>query len=221
MCATPMRAASARYFKDLEPEDLLKFGLIPEFVGRLPVIATLEDLDEDALVTILTEPKNALVKQYQRLFELEDAQADLHRRRLKAIAKRAIERKTGARGLRSIMEDILLDTMFDLPGMRQGVEEVVVNEEAVTSDCTAMGLMIYAERRFNGEAEASRVSPDWHGWLHHTFNEPPSKAPLPHKPWEKPHEENLTGTPLAYAPAGSIRRGQPQERRDYEAWSPE
>jgi NADH:ubiquinone oxidoreductase subunit len=74
---------------------------------------------------------------------------------------------------------------------------------------------------FNGEAEASRVSPDWHGWLHHTFNEPPSKAPLPHKPWEKPHEENLTGTPLAYAPAGSIRRGQPQERRDYEAWSPE
>ncbi|MEL6409850.1 MAG: ATP-dependent Clp protease ATP-binding subunit ClpX [Pseudomonadota bacterium] len=120
-------------FQDLEPEDLLKFGLIPEFVGRLPVIATLEDLDEDALVTILTQPKNALVKQYQRLFELESAQLSFTDDALSAIAKRAIERKTGARGLRSILEDILLDTMFDLPGM-EGVEEVVVNLEAVTSD---------------------------------------------------------------------------------------
>ena len=117
-------------FKDLEPEDLLKFGLIPEFVGRLPVIATLEDLDEDALVTILTEPKNALVKQYQRLFELEDAKLSFTDDALSAIAKRAIARKTGARGLRSILEDVLLDTMFELPGM-ENVEEVVVNEEAV------------------------------------------------------------------------------------------
>jgi ATP-dependent Clp protease ATP-binding subunit ClpX len=131
-------------FKSLEPEDLLKFGLIPEFVGRLPVIATLEDLDEEALVTILTEPKNALVKQYQRLFELEDTKLTFTDDALKAIAKRAIERKTGARGLRSIMEDILLDTMFDLPGM-DSVEEVVVNEEAVVS--ATPPLMIHTEQR--------------------------------------------------------------------------
>jgi len=130
-------------FKDLEPEDLLKFGLIPEFVGRLPVLATLEDLDEDALVTILTKPKNALVKQYQRLFELEDAQLTFTEDALSAIAKRAIERKTGARGLRSILEDILLDTMFDLPGL-DSVNEVVVNEEAVNSD--AQPLMIHGEK---------------------------------------------------------------------------
>ena len=134
-------------FTDLEPEDLLKFGLIPEFVGRLPVIATLEDLDEEALVTILTEPKNALVKQYQRLFELEDAQLTFTDDALKAISKRAIARKTGARGLRSILEDILLDTMFELPGM-ENVEEVVVNEEAVTSD--AAPLMIYADAKKEG-----------------------------------------------------------------------
>ena len=131
-------------FKDLEPEDLLKFGLIPEFVGRLPVLATLEDLDQDALVTILTEPKNALVKQYQRLFELEDTKLNFTDDALNAIAKRAIERKTGARGLRSILEDILLDTMFDLPGLDE-VAEVVVNEEAVSSD--ASPLMIYAENQ--------------------------------------------------------------------------
>ncbi|MGI3168482.1 ATP-dependent Clp protease ATP-binding subunit ClpX [Pseudooceanicola sp. C21-150M6] len=134
-------------FKELEPEDLLKFGLIPEFVGRLPVLATLEDLDEEALVTILTQPKNALVKQYQRLFELEDAELTFTDDALTAIAKRAIERKTGARGLRSILEDILLDTMFDLPGM-ENVTEVVVNEEAVTSD--AKPLMIYAEAKKEG-----------------------------------------------------------------------
>ncbi|MEO0371299.1 MAG: ATP-dependent Clp protease ATP-binding subunit ClpX [Pseudomonadota bacterium] len=134
-------------FTDLEPEDLLKFGLIPEFVGRLPVIATLEDLDEDALVTILTEPKNALVKQYQRLFELEDAKLSFTEDALSAIAKRAIERKTGARGLRSILEDILLNTMFELPGM-EDVDEVVVNEEAVTSD--AAPLMIYSDAKKEG-----------------------------------------------------------------------
>ena len=131
-------------FQDLEPEDLLKFGLIPEFIGRLPVLATLEDLDEAALVTILTEPKNALVKQYQRLFDIEDTELTFTPDALTAIAKRAIERKTGARGLRSIMEDILLDTMFELPGMDE-VTEVVVNEEAVT---TAAGpLMIYADAK--------------------------------------------------------------------------
>ena len=131
-------------FQELEPEDLLKFGLIPEFVGRLPVLATLEDLDEEALVTILTQPKNALVKQYQRLFELEDTALSFTDEALQAIAKRAIERKTGARGLRSILEDILLDTMFDLPGQEE-VQEVVVNEEAVTAE--AAPLMIYSDTK--------------------------------------------------------------------------
>ncbi|MEM6386486.1 MAG: ATP-dependent Clp protease ATP-binding subunit ClpX [Pseudomonadota bacterium] len=138
----PEEKSIGQHFKDLEPEDLLKFGLIPEFVGRLPVIATLEDLDEDALVTILTEPKNALVKQYQRLFELEDAQLTFTDDALSAIAKKAIERKTGARGLRSIMENILLDTMFDLPGL-DSVEEVVVNEEAVSAE--SKPLMIHSD----------------------------------------------------------------------------
>jgi ATP-dependent Clp protease ATP-binding subunit ClpX len=137
---------------ELEPEDLLKFGLIPEFVGRLPVLATLEDLDEDALVTILTQPKNALVKQYQRLFELENAQLTFTEDALKAIAKRAIARKTGARGLRSILEDILLDTMFDLPSL-ENVEEVVVNEEAATS--AAAPLIIYAETKGSKKGGAS------------------------------------------------------------------
>ena len=139
-------------FTDLEPEDLLKFGLIPEFVGRLPVIATLTDLDEDALITILTKPKNALVKQYQRLFDLEDTKLTFTEDALAAIAKRAIERKTGARGLRSIMEDILLDTMFDLPGM-DTVTEVVVNEEAVASDVAP--LMIHDEGKKKEPATAS------------------------------------------------------------------
>ena len=130
-------------FKDLEPEDLLKFGLIPEFVGRLPVLATLEDLDEDALVTILTKPKNALVKQYQRLFELEETELSFTDEALRAIAQKAIKRKTGARGLRSILEDILLDSMFELPGLND-VTEVVVNDEAITSG--AAPLMIYADK---------------------------------------------------------------------------
>ena len=131
-------------YADLEPEDLLKFGLIPEFVGRLPVVATLEDLDEDALVEILTAPKNALVKQYQRLFELEDVTLTFTEEALRAIARRAIRRKTGARGLRSILEDILLDTMFELPGT-ESVTEVVVNDEVVTSD--SKPLMIYADQQ--------------------------------------------------------------------------
>ena len=140
----PNEKSIGEHFKELEPEDLLKFGLIPEFVGRLPVIATLEDLDEEALVIILTQPKNALVKQYQRLFELEDAKLTFTEDALSAISKKAIERKTGARGLRSIMENILLDTMFELPGM-DSVTEVVVNEEAVSAD--GKPLMIHADSK--------------------------------------------------------------------------
>lgn len=138
-------------FKELEPEDLLKFGLIPEFVGRLPVIATLTDLDEEALIIILTKPKNALVKQYQRLFDLEGVQLTFTEDALVAIAKRAIKRKTGARGLRSIMEEILLDTMFELPGL-DSVEEVVVNEDAVENPA-AKPLLIHADAK-KGSASA-------------------------------------------------------------------
>ncbi len=127
----------------LEPEDLLKFGLIPEFVGRLPVIATLEDLDEAALIQILIEPKNALAKQYQRLFEMEDVKLTITEDAFRSVARRAIDRKTGARGLRSIMEAILLDTMFDLPGMN-GVQEVVISNEVV--DGVAKPLLIYSDR---------------------------------------------------------------------------
>ncbi|GIX14979.1 MAG: ATP-dependent Clp protease ATP-binding subunit ClpX [Paracoccaceae bacterium] len=131
-------------FSELEPEDLLKFGLIPEFVGRLPVIATLSDLDEDALVEILTKPKNALVKQYQRLFEMEGVQLTFTEEALRAIARKAIQRKTGARGLRSILENVLLDLMFELPGMKD-VEEVVVGEEAILG--TAKPILVYADRK--------------------------------------------------------------------------
>ncbi|MDD3020001.1 MAG: ATP-dependent Clp protease ATP-binding subunit ClpX [Alphaproteobacteria bacterium] len=116
--------------RQLETEDLLKFGLIPEFIGRLPVLATLDDLDEPALVSILTEPKNALVKQFQRLFEMESTKLTFTDDSLLAIAKRAIERKTGARGLRSIMESMLLDTMYEIPDMDE-VEEVIINEKTV------------------------------------------------------------------------------------------
>ncbi|MGD8691466.1 MAG: ATP-dependent Clp protease ATP-binding subunit ClpX, partial [Methyloceanibacter sp.] len=130
--------------RGIEPEDLLRFGLIPEFIGRVPVIATLDDLDENALIRILTEPKNALVRQYQRLFEMEDVQLSFADEALLAIAKKAIERKTGARGLRSIMEGILLDTMFELPSMR-GVEEVVISAEVV--DGKARPLRIYSDRQ--------------------------------------------------------------------------
>ena len=136
---------------EVEPEDLLKFGLIPEFVGRLPVVATLEDLDEEALVEILTKPKNALVKQYQRLFEMEDTKLTFSDSALKSISSKAVERKTGARGLRSIMESILLDTMFDLPAM-EGVEEVVINGEVVEE--SAKPLFIYGEKAEEVETSA-------------------------------------------------------------------
>ena len=127
---------------ELEPEDLLKFGLIPEFVGRLPVVATLRDLDAEALGTILTKPKNALVKQYQLLFEMENVKLSFTEDSLAAIARKAMDRKTGARGLRSILEDVLLNTMFE-PGM-EGVEEVVVNEEVIEGK--AKPLFIYSDR---------------------------------------------------------------------------
>ncbi|MFD2207276.1 ATP-dependent Clp protease ATP-binding subunit ClpX [Kiloniella antarctica] len=130
--------------REVEPEDLLKFGLIPEFVGRLPVVATLEDLDADALVEILSQPKNALVKQYKRLFEMEDVAITFTDGALLEIAKKAIIRKTGARGLRSIMEGILLDTMFELPGLK-GVEEIVINSEVVLGN--AQPLNIYGESK--------------------------------------------------------------------------
>ncbi|HYJ59054.1 MAG TPA: ATP-dependent Clp protease ATP-binding subunit ClpX [Methyloceanibacter sp.] len=129
--------------KGVEPEDLLKFGLIPEFIGRVPVIATLDDLDEEALMRILTEPKNALVRQYQRLFEMEDVQLGFAEESLRTISKKAIDRKTGARGLRSIMEGILLDTMFELPSLR-GVEEIVISSEVVEGK--ARPLRIYSDR---------------------------------------------------------------------------
>ena len=140
----PDERQTGEILADVEPEDLLKFGLIPEFVGRLPVIATLTDLDEKSLVEILTSPKNALVKQYQRLFEMEDVRLGFSEGALEAIAKKAIQRKTGARGLRSILESILLDTMFDLPSL-ESVEEIVINREV--AEDRAGPLYIYAERR--------------------------------------------------------------------------
>jgi len=137
--------------RDVEPEDLLKFGLIPEFVGRLPVVATLDDLNKAALIDILTKPKNALVKQYQRLFEMEDVRLTFSDDALVAIAERAVDRKTGARGLRSIMENILLTTMFELPGLK-GVEEVVISRDV--AEDSASPLYIYSDRHEDVESSA-------------------------------------------------------------------
>ncbi len=148
----PDDRSAGQILKEVEPEDLLKYGLIPEFVGRLPVVATLEDLDEASLVEILTEPKNALVKQYQRLFEMEDVSLKFTDDSLKGIAKKAIARKTGARGLRSIMEAILLDPMFDLPGL-EGVEEIVIKPETV-EDNRIQPFYIYTKRREDVETSA-------------------------------------------------------------------
>ncbi|RVU39286.1 ATP-dependent Clp protease ATP-binding subunit ClpX [Hwanghaeella grinnelliae] len=144
--------AVGELLREIEPEDLLKFGLIPEFVGRVPVLATLMDLDEAALVDILTSPRNALVKQYQRLFDMENVRVEFTEDALRAVAKKAIMRKTGARGLRSIMESILLDPMYELPGL-EGVEEVVINKEVVEG--RAEPLYIYAERRDDVGSTAS------------------------------------------------------------------
>ena len=130
--------------REVEPEDLLRFGLIPEFVGRLPILATLEDLDEAALVEILTTPKNALIKQYGRLFEMEDVKLTFSDDALHSIAKKGIKRKTGARGLRSILESILLETMYELPSL-EGVEEIAINAEVVEG--RSQPLYIYADTR--------------------------------------------------------------------------
>ncbi len=131
-------------FREVEPEDLIKFGLIPELVGRLPVVATLDELQEDALIEILIEPKNALVKQYQALFAMEGVELEVRPAALLAIAKKAIKRKTGARGLRSILENVLLDTMFELPG-QSNVTKVVIDEPAITGE--GKPLLIYGERQ--------------------------------------------------------------------------
>ena len=148
----PEERKTGEILREIEPEDLLKFGLIPEFVGRLPVIATLEDLDEGALIEILTEPKNALVKQYQKLFDMEEVDLTFAEDALGAIARKAIARKTGARGLRSILEAILLDSMFDLPNY-DTVEEVVINREVVDGGATP--LLIYADRTEDASSSAS------------------------------------------------------------------
>ena len=130
--------------RELEPEDLLKFGMIPEFVGRLPMVGAVHSLKKDALVQILTEPKNALVKQYQKFFEFEDVELVLTPEALSAIADAALTRGTGARGLRAILENVLLDTMYDLPSL-DGVEEVVINREVIEG--RAQPLYVHGERQ--------------------------------------------------------------------------
>ncbi len=142
------KRSTSELLRGVEPEDLIKYGLIPEFVGRLPVLATLEELDEDALVRILTEPKNAITKQYVKLFEMEGCEVEFRDSSLHAVACRAMERKTGARGLRSILERVLLDTMYDLPSL-EGVSKVVVDDGVITGD--SKPLMIY-------DQEPSRVA---------------------------------------------------------------
>ena len=136
---------------DLEPEDLIKFGLIPEFIGRLPVIATLEDLDEEALVRILTEPKNALTKQYKALFDMDGVNLDFRDGALRAIARKAIERKTGARGLRSILENILMDPMFDIPTAND-IQDVVISEDVVSDKATP--LIVHVPKAKEAEPSA-------------------------------------------------------------------
>ena len=140
--------------KEVEPEDLVRFGLIPEFVGRLPVIATLNELDEDALIEILTAPKNALTKQYARLFDLEGVELEFRDDALKAIAQRALERKTGARGLRSILESVLLETMYEIPSA-ENVSKVVIDENVITG--SANPLLMYAA---NDEPQAKAMPDD-------------------------------------------------------------
>jgi ATP-dependent Clp protease ATP-binding subunit ClpX len=147
--AAPEEKRTGELLRSTEPEDLLKFGLIPEFVGRLPVIATLEDLDVDALVKILTQPKNALVKQYQKLFEMEEVELGFTDDALVTVAKKGIERKTGARGLRSILESVLLDTMFDLPGM-EGVDQVMIDKDVIMG--TKEPIRVYAEKKAESAA---------------------------------------------------------------------
>jgi ATP-dependent Clp protease ATP-binding subunit ClpX len=139
--------------KSLEPEDLVNYGLIPEFVGRLPVIATLEELDEDALISILTQPRNALTKQYSRLFEMDDVEIDFREDALRAVARKAMERKTGARGLRSILENVLLDTMYLVPS-EPSVKKVVVDEAVITGDSEP--LLVYESQDDSASKAASQ-----------------------------------------------------------------
>ena len=139
----------SEFLKNLEPEDLVKYGLIPEFVGRMPVVATLEELDEDALVTILTEPRNALVKQYQKLFDLEGVDLEIRHDALRATARRALSRKTGARGLRSILEKALLETMFELPSM-ENVTQVTVDANVIEEGSQPLFMYEDAQRNASG-----------------------------------------------------------------------
>ncbi|MGD9650620.1 MAG: ATP-dependent Clp protease ATP-binding subunit ClpX, partial [Dongiaceae bacterium] len=148
----PEDRRTGQLLRELEPEDLLKYGLIPEFIGRLPVIATLDDLDIGALVEILSKPKNALVKQYQRLFEMENTKLEFTEDALQGIAQKAIARKTGARGLRTIMESILLNTMYDLPGM-DNVAEVIINKEVVEGK--AAPIYVYKDKAKKEPAPAA------------------------------------------------------------------
>jgi ATP-dependent Clp protease ATP-binding subunit ClpX len=138
-----------RILKELEPDDLIKFGLIPEFIGRLPVVATLEELDAAALMTILTEPKNALVRQYQKLFEMEGVELEFREEALKSVARKALERKTGARGLRSILENALLDTMYHIPS-EERLSKVVVNEDVIEQGASPIHIYDGA----NGDRDA-------------------------------------------------------------------
>jgi ATP-dependent Clp protease ATP-binding subunit ClpX len=140
----PDERRAGEVLREVQTEDLLRFGLIPEFIGRLPVLATLEDLDIPALVKILTEPKNALTKQYSRLFDIEGVKLTFQPDALEEVAKRAIERNTGARGLRSILENLLLDTMYELPGM-EGAEEVVVKAENVRDSTSP--VIVYSDKK--------------------------------------------------------------------------
>jgi len=141
--------------KDVQPEDLLKFGLIPEFIGRLPIISILEDLDEESLIKILEEPKNSLTKQYSKLFEIEGVKLTFAKDALKAIAQKAILRKTGARGLRSIIEEVLLETMFDLPSI-EGVDEVILNKEVISGKTKP--LMIYSKNNSKLEEKETKIA---------------------------------------------------------------
>jgi ATP-dependent Clp protease ATP-binding subunit ClpX len=141
---------------DVEPEDLIKYGLIPEFVGRLPVIATLEELDAQALIQILTEPRNSLTRQFQKLFEMENVDLDFREDGLRAIAERAMERKTGARGLRSILESVLLETMFRIPS-EQGVSKVVIDQTVIAGE--AEPLLVYEAKESRSESR-SRAAPE-------------------------------------------------------------
>jgi ATP-dependent Clp protease ATP-binding subunit ClpX len=149
-------------FHDVEPEDLIKFGLIPEFVGRLPVVATLDELDEAALMAILTEPKNALTKQYRKLFEMEGAELEFRDEALKAVSRRAMQRKTGARGLRTILENVLLDTMYDLPSLRN-VSKIVVDEGVIEGSTKPYIVYRTDEGRMAAIEEPRRVGGSVHG----------------------------------------------------------